>query len=230
MSEIELVDDSSSDSNLSYNSAVSQLTIPNSDNFYPYCLIHPYTVECVRILKYVILFFILLGFIIAIAVVVYVYIHPKPQQPKLDISKVILHYETFEDTSSFFNYNITIGLNLSNPNSNKNLHIRVDSAKLVVAHTLVGTTNLSTIKINARYSQLLSLDMSATNLQINQDLQTRFKNRMILGRHYYLLYIQATVKWTLSSADMSSQSPLLVRCTFEASSPPEGYLLERDCR
>lgn len=187
-----------------------------------------YQNQCGTLCKYV-------GRVVMIAIQVlltlalYLYFHYKPQPPKINFSSVSLHEANLDNTSKPFSYNITLHLNFSNPNHRVHLQLHGIVVTFVVAHTVVGTTNLPPLEMKVLDSHFFFINMFGRHVEIKNKYEKKLRDSMETDHYFYSLYIRARVKTTLGTSQISYRYRLFVLCVFEVGSPPDGILLLHNC-
>ncbi|KAF3329760.1 Protein YLS9 [Carex littledalei] len=151
----------------------------------------------------------------------------KPRNPLFETANASLN-SIYLDSPAYFNGDLTLLANFSNPNQKVHITFQYISLELYFNDRLVSAQALRPFAQRSRESTIQAVHMVSSQVLLPPDLAVRLQDQV--RRNSVLYEIRGTFKVRASLGFMHFTYWVYARCEIELGAPPRGVLLARSCR
>ena len=165
--------------------------------------------------------------ILAGLVILIVYLSVKPRTPSFDIANAVLNTVYVGSPSSYFNGDMTLVANISNPNQKMGVVIQSGTVELFFRGRLVSVQALPPFAQPRGHFTVLNVHMLSSQVVLPPEVAADLLNQMRSNKILYT--IRGTFKVRERFWSWHYTYRLTAICDLELTSPPSGVLLDRTC-
>lgn len=166
--------------------------------------------------------------IVAGVVILIIFLAVKPRPPSFDTANAVLNSIYVDSPAPYFNNDMTLVANISNPNQKIDLVFRSATIELFFQDRPMAVQALPPFLQRRRQSQVLNMHLVSSRVLLPPEVAVKMVNQVRSNRVVYTIRGAFKVEARFGFGHYSYW--MYTICQLELTAPPSGVLVARRCR